>query len=78
MSWPGLAFTPSSQSAVLLPQGDHISGSLGVGFVGPEMVSKLDTVALSLASSSESRAFSLLKGSGSQKDLMGAAGEKGA
>ena len=51
--------TPSSKSAVLLEQGDHISDSLGVGFAGLELVAELHEIALSLALSSDSRAFSL-------------------
>jgi hypothetical protein len=48
----------SSQPAVLIQQGDHISDSLGVGFAGVELVAELNTIASSLLLSSESRAFS--------------------
>ena len=50
---------PSSKPAVLLQQGNHLSDSSGVGFAGLDLVAELDKIALSLASSSESRAFSL-------------------
>ena len=50
----------SSQPAVLIQQGDHISDSLGVGFVGVELVAELNTIASSLLLSSASRAFSFL------------------
>ena len=49
----------SSKPAVLLQQGNHLSDSSGVGFAGLDLVAELDKIALSLASSSESRAFSL-------------------
>ena len=50
----------SSQPAVLIQQGDHISDSPGVGFVGVELVAELNTIASSLLLSSASRAFSFL------------------
>jgi hypothetical protein len=50
---------PSSKPAVLLQKGDHISHSLGVGLAGLELVAELDEIALILALSSDSRAFSL-------------------
>jgi hypothetical protein len=40
---------PSSKPGVFLQQGDHISDSLGVGFIGLELVAELDEIALSLA-----------------------------
>ena len=51
---------PSRKSAVLLQQRNHISDLFCVGFAGLEMVAELDEIALSLALSSDSRAFSLL------------------
>jgi len=48
----------SSQPAALIQKGDHISDSLGIGFVGVELVAELNTIASSLLLSSESRAFS--------------------
>jgi hypothetical protein len=51
---------PSSKPADFLQQGHHISNSLGVGFAGFELVAELDEIALGLALSSDSRAFSPL------------------
>jgi len=48
----------SSQPAVLIQQGNHISDSLGIDFGGVELVAELNTTASSLLLSSESRAFS--------------------
>ncbi len=56
----GLRSAASSQPAVLIQQGDHISDSLGIGFVGVELVAELNTIASSLLLSSERRAFSFL------------------
>ena len=55
-AWVGGA--SSSQPAVLIQQGDHISDSPGVEGRGVELVPELDKIALSLLLSSESRAFS--------------------
>ena len=48
----------SGHSAVLIQQGDQVSDSLGVGFVGVELVAELNTIASSLLLSLESRTFS--------------------
>jgi hypothetical protein len=48
----------SSQPAVFIEQGDHISDLLGIGFAWLKLVPELDKIALSLLLSSESRAFS--------------------
>jgi hypothetical protein len=55
---PAQIARPANQSAVLLEQGDQISDSLGVGFVGLELVPELDEIARSLALSWASRASS--------------------
>ena len=60
MGFAGSVDAPSSEPADFLQQGNHISDSLGGGFAGVELVAELDEIALSLALSSDRRAFSLL------------------
>jgi len=54
---------------VLLKQRNRVSDSPGMAFGGVELMSELNKIALSLASSSESRAFSLHGGSATAQKL---------